>query len=194
MELHEIKLGDEVELRNGERIVVWSKCTSYSDRTGTHEGPFVSPQAFGERYLLADVARVTKRNERLCRFCGEGVTATVAETDFCRLCFYSGRSLEDSYSGIIGRLTSDETVESADVWHTGGGCFLLAVTRTDGRLLTCAADQDAVLPAPGEKWWAFEYPTESDFDRECEGYEVNVTHHEHLSDDDLVAVATKKGG
>lgn len=151
MKLDEVRLGDTVRLRNGEEILVSDKMTGYTDREGEHPGPFVATRPGFDRYHLDDVQEVVLRNERLCRFCGEGVTATKSETDFCSLCFYSGRAFTEQRGELLEALQTLPRVESASVWHTGGGCFLLAVTLKDGRLITVTEGQGG-LPDPGEPW------------------------------------------
>lgn len=150
----EIRLGDAVRLPNGATITVESKYDWYEDATGRHDGPFVGARGTSQHYLVADVVEVVLRNERLCVFCGEGVTATTSETDFCRNCFYTGRSWERKLAPLLARIDEIDEVVSTAVWHTGGGCFNLAVTLADGRLLTPSEgfrsdDDGTVWPEPG---------------------------------------------
>jgi hypothetical protein len=150
--LNDVGLGDTVRLRNGETVVVESKFTSYTDASGEHEGPFVGAGPHGrDHYLLSDVVEVVAPNPRRCRFCGEGVTSTNDEVDFCRNCHYTGRAQEERRGDLIGRLGDLDLVGTARIWHTGGGCFLLAVELVDGRLVTCT-DGEASLPEDGEPW------------------------------------------
>lgn len=148
--LDDIRLGDVVRLRNGETITVRHKMDSYRDREGEHVGPFVASPPALDRFHISDITEVVTRNERVCRFCGEGVTATKPETDYCEPCFYSGRASAEDRRVLIEALERIPTVVSAHIWHTGGGCFVLAVNLTDERLVTISAG-DAV-PAPGEPW------------------------------------------
>lgn len=160
MELNELRLGDLVRLKNGETIGVDSKVTSYHDRDGEHEGPFVMRQGDHEYIPLADVVEVVAANPRLCVYCGEGVTSMKA--DFCRGCFYTGRVYEERHDALLRKITETDGVQSAHFWHTGGGCFLLAVTLDDGRLLTPSEgyrnEDGSVFPEPtipendGERW------------------------------------------
>lgn len=150
LQLDDIRDGDTVRLRNGETIVVDSRSAWYQDREGRHDGPFVYTKPGHDHYLLADVVEVVVRNERLCRFCGGGITSTVAETDFCRGCFYTGTYHEDLHSDLIGRLGDIDEVATVSVWHTGGGCFLLAVKFGDESLATM--DAEFALPEGDEPW------------------------------------------
>jgi hypothetical protein len=154
MKLEEIRLGDVVRLRNGETIRVRGKSTSYHDSRGEHVGPFVSGPTHADRYLLADVVDVAVRNEKVCAICErEGVTSTNPDVDFCERCFYSGAAIERERGELLYALRALDGVETADVWHTGGGCFLLAVKATDGRLITVS--DEAAVPEPGEPWKTF---------------------------------------
>jgi len=112
------------------------KSTSYIDRDGEHPGPFVSGRGFDERYLLSDVVEIVACNARRCVYCGEGVTATNPETDFCSGCYYSGTAFNGIYAEFLGKITRVPGVRDASFWHTGGNCWLLAVRLMDGRLLT----------------------------------------------------------
>jgi len=150
MNLTDIRLGDVVRLWNGDTIRVAYKSTSYTDASGHHEGPFVSPRSL-EHYHVSNLLEVVERNERVCVYCGEGVTATKPETQFCANCFYTGRAFTELRSELIGKLTALPGVADAHVWHTGGGCFVLAVTMTDARLIT-ATDGELGLPDPGKPW------------------------------------------
>jgi hypothetical protein len=150
--LEDIRLGDTVRLRNGETIVVDSRSSWYEDATGRHTGPFVSPSpGFSERYLLADVVEVVARNPRRCVYCGDGVTSTNPEVTFCRGCHYAGTHDEAERAELFRRLSALENVSDVGVWHTGGGCKLLAVTLVSGEIVTCT-EYDAILPAPGDNW------------------------------------------
>lgn len=152
MEFKDIRLGDTVRLRNGETFVVGSKITSYHDRDGDHEGPFLAPdRPFTDRYALGDVVEVIERNSRICIFCGEGVTSREPDVLYCRGCHYTGRAHEEQREDLLLKLRLTPNVEDASIWHTGGGCFLLAVNLTDGRLVAIT-DGDAGLPEQDEKW------------------------------------------
>ncbi len=96
-----------------------------------------------------------RADARVCRFCGEPVQSRDPDTDFCRNCYYHGRFHEERHIELLGRLSSLEGVESASVWHTGGGCFNLAVKLTDGRLIaTSVAHRDELTEGEGAgRWW-----------------------------------------
>lgn len=152
MELKDIRLGDTVRLRNGETFVVDSKITSYHDAGGEHAGPFLAPvRNFSDHYSLGDVVEVVERNCRICIFCGEGVTSREPDVLYCRGCHYSGRAASEQREDLLANLRLTQHVEDASIWHTGGGCFLLAVGLADGRLVTIT-DGDAGLPEAEEKW------------------------------------------
>lgn len=99
---------------------------------------------------------------RACRFCGGEVQSTNPETDFCRNCFYTGRWAEEQHAALLSAFKSIAGVKSTAVWHTGGGCFNLAVTFADGRLATPSVsfqEQDGswgIEPGfpsdPGDRW------------------------------------------
>lgn len=152
IEFADINLGDTVRLRNGETFAVAEKCVSYHDRQGDHPGPWISPSRdWRQGFLLSDILEIVKRNPRVCRFCGGGVTARSPETDFCRDCFYSGRADAELRAELIDGLRALPNVASADIWHTGGGCMVLAISLLDGQLAT-ATEGEAALPEPGEPW------------------------------------------
>jgi hypothetical protein len=151
MQLEDIRDGDTVRLRDGRTVVVDSKTSMYRDLDGDHEGPFVTTRPALAHHPLAEVVEVVERNERVCRFCGEGVTSTNPEIDYCRGCHYTGRAAEAKREALLFAVRSIPDVTDASVWHTGGGCFLLAVTAKDGRFIS-VSDEDANVPEPGEPW------------------------------------------
>jgi len=188
LSLDDVRLGDVVRLRNGETFAVATKCESYGDRDGEYPGPWLSPdRAFRSHYLLADVVEVVLRNPRVCAICGsEGITSKSDECDFCVHCFYSGAMYARAHASLLAKLDALDVVESAHFWHTGGGCFLLAIKRVDGRLLTCT-ELDAGVPEPGDPWLLIvEWSSEDAYDEF--DYESTVEHDDvSLSDDELVA-------
>lgn len=100
----------------------------------------------------------------LCTICKTNeITSTNPETTFCRECFYSGAVAEQTLRPLLDRIDAlDEVSQNAAVWHTGGGCFNLAVHLADGRLLTPSIgyeENGGVWPEPG-------FP-ESEDDRWC---------------------------
>lgn len=184
MKLDEVRLGDTVRLRNGEEILVSDKMTGYTDRVGDHPGPFVATRNF-DRYALSDVLEIVTRNERVCRFCGDGVTSPVPEVDYCRNCFYLGRAHQERLAPLIAQLKAIPKVKSANVWHTGGGCFLLAVPLEDGRLIALT-DGDAGLPDKGEPWQYFCVAESEEAWDEWDESRLAV-HEGNLTDDQLIA-------
>lgn len=111
----------------------------------------------GSEYLVIEEI---DRESKPCVFCGNEVEADDEATDFCRSCFYSGRHLERKHADLIGRIGDIAAVTTCDVWHTGGGCFNLAIRLADGRLLTPSVgreEEDGIWPEPGlpeegEQW------------------------------------------
>lgn len=105
---------------------------------------------------------VAAEGKRPCTFCGEHVTSTNPDTDYCRSCYYAGRGLERQHADLIFQIGDLEEVMDVDVRHTGGGCFNLAITLADGRYLTpsCAVveggkvEAEPGLPEKGtdERW------------------------------------------
>lgn len=104
---------------------------------------------------VTSVASIARANERLCRFCGEGVTATDPDIDYCGLCFYSGRTRAEDASDVIAVLRDAFPDELVEVWHTGGGCFSIAVQWSDGAYAMLAADADVTthVDEPLEAWY-----------------------------------------
>lgn len=98
---------------------------------------------------------------RLCRFCGGGVEADPVkypETDFCRNCYYNGARHGETFAELIAALPY-----GTSVWHTGGGCFCIAVTLADGRKILISESEDygdgvwgpcATLPPDVDGPWA----------------------------------------
>lgn len=77
---------------------------------------------------------------RPCSICGREVTSPNPEVDYCKGCYYTGAALERNLRtderDVLARIGALDGVADATVWHTGGGCFNLAVTLDDGRLIT----------------------------------------------------------
>jgi hypothetical protein len=163
--IKDITDGDIVKLVTGQSVVVHGLWTSYSDRQGEHPGPGITTAGTYEHILLTDVVEVVRKNDRLCVYCGGGVTSTNPEVDFCRSCHYTGTAKEHDIAPLIDALQSHDNVATAEVWHTGGGCFLLAVKLTDGRIATCTAGE-ASLPDEHEPLWQCigVWPSESAYD------------------------------
>lgn len=146
----EISLGDVVRLRNGEEIRVRGVSDWYEDREGRHDGPWVIAYPY-DRYLLADVDEVVRRNERRCRFCGEGVTATSETVDYCEGCHYSGQAATASRDEQIARMAA-AIGDGVFGWveHTGGGCFWLAFRFPGDPSYYVATNGEASLPCSTE--------------------------------------------
>jgi len=61
---------------------------------------------------------------RPCTFCGAEVTSANAAVDYCRECHYGGRQHARTHAGLLAELEAATGVP-AEVWHVGGGCFVL---------------------------------------------------------------------
>jgi hypothetical protein len=186
--IKDITDGDIVKLVTGQSVVVHGLWTSYSDRQGEHPGPGITTAGTYEHILLTDVVEVVRKNDRLCVYCGGGVTSTNPEVDFCRSCHYTGTAKEHDIAPLIDALQSHDNVATAEVWHTGGGCFLLAVKLTDGRIATCTAGE-ASLPNEHEPLWQVVgiWPSESAYDND--DYEsVDYREDLALNDEGFVAL------
>lgn len=176
----DLRMGDTVALADGSKIVVDSVCTSYGDVHGEHPGPWVIAKGPHTFHPLAEVSAIVKRNERLCRFCGDGVTSTNPFLDYCRHCYYSGRAFSESHDELLSLLRAEDGVKSAEIWHTGGGCFCLALRIADGRLVV-VTERDANLPDPGQAWGTVGvYESEQVWD---EYEDDKVTYHEFFDAD-----------
>lgn len=151
--MDDLRLGDTVRLRNGETIVVEGVSTLYGDRDGEHPGPWVNTNRWRGRYLLSDVVEVVERNPRSCKFCGNGVTSTNPETDFCRYCYYDGTAFQEIYAERVAAMAA-VLPEGWNVRpeHTGGGCWWFAVRKEGEPVYYAATDGNAGLPDPGEGW------------------------------------------
>lgn len=95
--------------------------------------------------------------DRVCAICGvTPVGSSDPETDFCRGCWSTGRSEERDLDApgrrVLRRLRALPGVETANVWQTGGGCMVLAVTLDDQTLITGSYPDDAGIP-PAEGPW-----------------------------------------
>lgn len=97
------------------------------------------------------------RESRPCRYCGAEVQATEPSCDFCRGCYYAGRTHEapPTLADILRahpRIVSD----SVGVWHTGGGCFSLAGEVAGAEYLYVMSggeDMDpSTPPSPAHPW------------------------------------------
>lgn len=115
----------------------------------------------GAEYL--DIVEVD-RESRPCVFCGTEVESAKEEVDFCRSCFYVGTFHEErTCKDLLDAIRPLPEVKEASVWHTGGGCFNVAIELLDGRLLTPSIGYttesgqvwpEAGLPEDEEDRWA----------------------------------------
>ncbi len=151
------RMGDVVQLRDDRVVVVESNVTSYHDADGDHEGPFIRTSE-GEFVLAGDVAFVVNPNPRICTICGDGVTASNEETDFCRNCYYSGAATERDRAEQLAAISTALDGPTVAVEHTGGGCFWVAVrfdTQDEGGEFYVLTDGDASLPEQAEGGWRY---------------------------------------
>jgi len=94
------------------------------------------------------------RDSKPCRFCGEEVQANDPNCDYCRGCFYGGRTHDEWWPQIHADLKSFECVDddTVGVWHTGGGCFAIgAVATIGGKSYEILVASDAAIPDPAEE-------------------------------------------
>lgn len=189
MEQNDITAGDTVKLRTGETVIVDGLWDSYSDRDGEHPGPGITTAGDYRHVVLTEVSEIVRKNERRCIYCGGGVTSTNPDVDFCRMCHYTGTAKEHDIAPLIDALQDRDNVASAAVWHTGGGCFLLAVKLTDGRLATCTAG-DASLPDEHEPLWQVVgiWPSEKAYDEGMSEEDVEYRENLALNDEGFVAL------
>lgn len=178
-EKSELRLGDLIELRSGERLVVDGVSDWYGDKDGRHDGPWVRTKTW-ERHLLSEVVRVVKRNPRECRFCGEGVTSTNPDLDYCRTCHYGGRAQNDQHSDILDQFHAGlPDARYIGIEHTGGGCFWFAVYGPEESPYYWAmTNGDGGIPnfADGEGWAMVYRYCDEDVSREV--VIDGVTYHE----------------
>jgi hypothetical protein len=88
--------------------------------------------------------------ERNCRYCGNEVTSSKPEVDFCEFCFYSGRNQQDDHAALIELLDRQLWID-VTVWHTGGGCFALGAVWPDGSHFM-ACDKDGFALSKTDQW------------------------------------------
>jgi hypothetical protein len=97
-----------------------------------------------------------------CIYCKNEFTPPKPTTTMCQFCWYGGVHHEAERKKLMAKLRAVKGVTSAEIHHTGGGCFGLAVSLADGRFLFATdAHKDektgewfgeASLPDPGEPW------------------------------------------
>lgn len=145
----------------------------------------------GPEYL--DIVEV-ERESRPCVFCGTEVESEKEETDFCRNCYYMGTFHEErTCKDVLEAVRAFPNVDHAEVWHTGGGCFNVAITLLDGRLLTPSIgylDEDgsvwaeAGLPEDENDRWAL--AVSPSVDAWYEDYEKTEVVPELLTNEQLI--------
>jgi hypothetical protein len=129
-----------------------------------------------------------------CRVCGEafadGAFIAPPAKEVCLSCYYSGavHAERPRIATLIRRLQEAAPTADVGVWHTGGGCFGLAVEWKEraGRLLFgTGVESEASLPEEGEAFIVGRYETEEDFGSEG-------TYTDNVSDDDFVRLAAEE--
>jgi hypothetical protein len=122
----------------------------------------------GEDYL--EIVEV-ERESNPCRYCGAEVQASDSKIDYCRGCYYSGTSLEEGCRPALDLLDQIPGGKGATVWHTGGGCFALAVDFPDETYVMVTdgdagvTDEDGLPLDPQQPVWMAGYyfdPEEQD--------------------------------
>lgn len=151
----EIRMGDVVRLKSGTKITVDSVSEWYEDATGRHDGPWVTTMQYGgfDRFPLEDVVETVVSNPRICRFCGNGVTASNPDTDFCRSCYHSGTAFNDIFASEAEPFREAFPDCKVGFEHTGGGCWWFAIY-PDSDWYWAVTDGNAGIPefADGELW------------------------------------------
>lgn len=172
LSISDIRAGDVVKLQDGQTITVDGVSMSYTDAEGEHAGPFVTDAKTFTHHPIADVVEVVERNERECRYCGGGVTSPNPQVDYCRMCFYTGRSQQGTFDELCKRLTEASNGREWGVWHTGGGCFCLGMNLTENTTpneydgIEVMASDYSVLPETVEGPWlvgAYRWSDGNDF-------------------------------
>lgn len=150
----DLTAGDLVRLRDGSTLAVNSLCTSYSDASGEHEGPFVTTRDGGHRFVpVSEVVEVVAPNPHRCKLCGGGVTAKDPERyPYCSVCHYTGQVEETQRAEQLAAMATALGGPAVAVWHTGGGCMMLAVTFSDEPdVYYGVTDGEASLPAVDDR-------------------------------------------
>lgn len=194
-----LRAGDTIRLADGTTAVVETPTiTSYTDSTGTHEGPFVGLLPGFHNVRPEEVVAVVERNPHSCVLCGGGVTSKdPAKYPYCRSCHYTGASAEVANADVLNTLRSllpDEA--EVGIEHTGGGCFWMAVRFPGEPFYWCATEGEASIPdfAKGEQWGLVCRYADDENDDEYDGvillatnsyepeaeYEVGNISHEQL--------------
>ncbi len=147
----DIGAGDIVRLRDGRTLGVDGIASSYHDATGEHEGPFITTRESRDFYPVTDVAEVVTRNPNRCDLCGGGVTSKDPERyPYCVSCHYTGAVAEHLRQEHLRPIREAFPDSEVEVWHTGGGCFMVAVAFADDEGYYGLTDGDAGLPSDEE--------------------------------------------
>lgn len=201
-DLFEVKLGDYVAFDPTGRDLpdcfqVGRVTARISSSTEIIDGEFVEDprprlevivNGSEERMRIETWAAIVWRNPRLCRFCGDGITSSKPDVDFCRGCFYSGEPFKEKFEAcaamIRERLGELVVAESVGIWHTGGGCFALGATLANsGELLMGGGDAslpDADQPEASACWQAWLSRTEQEAENQ-DGIAIPETGHATLA-------------
>lgn len=142
-----------------------------------------------------------RRDYRECRFCGQPFEPPKPGTRHCRSCHYQGRLQGETHEALMDALwallpdvgAANYNPDAVEIRHTGGGCFGLAITLPDGRLVfgteaTQEADGtwvvDAGCPEPGGFWGLGIYASEDAF---MDGETDEDTFTQGLTDAEVIA-------
>jgi len=140
-----------------------------------------------------------------CIYCGQEFNPPKPTTPMCQFCWYGGKHHEAQRPQLLSTLRTIDGVTSANIEHTGGGCFGLAVRLTDGRFLfatDAVKDGDdwfceANVPDVDQPWGLGIYANEDGDDGFGSGEAVEPI-RVPLSDADLIdavrTIAAAKGG
>lgn len=150
LNVEDVRMGDTVRLVSGETIVVSHVSLAYEDRSGLHEGPWVSARGgrLGQHHLN-EVVEVVAVNPYSCKLCGDGCTSNNPEKyPYCKNCHYTGAAAEDVRAGMLAEMKEISGADEVGIWHTGGGCFQLTFTWKDTPHYSWAStDGEASLPS-----------------------------------------------
>lgn len=120
---------------------------------------------------------------KVCTICREQVvTSSNPDVDFCKSCHYTGQADERKFGTLLSALNEIDAVKQASVWHTGGGCFVLAVEVGDKLLTAVEAFQledgswcaEPTLPETAAgPWHAILFPSYDAWSGEDEDFDWN---------------------
>lgn len=97
----------------------------------------------------ADLRRRQRGAKIKCKLCGTGVTAKDPERyPYCLICHYTGAAASDIRKAQLQRMRQalGGIHVHPVIWHTGGGCFMLAIRFAEDPGYYCATDGNAGLP------------------------------------------------